>query len=366
MSTSKPSATSAALPESVGILGLGLIGSAVASRLTPAGVRVRGFDPDAKSMAKLETLGGSPGTRDDVWQCDVVVSAVFNTEQLAAELANAPPGDGRALVTVSTNDPDAMPALAEGAFGKGYELVEAPISGTSADLANGEAMLIVAGQAETAERLAPLFEALARAHYHVGNIGNGNRAKLAINLILGLSRAAVAEGLVFAKAIGLEPADFLELALDSAATSKVMASKGPKMAARDFAALGRIAQSAKDFHLIRDAASRAGQGLPMVERYLEIIADNLANGEGDLDNSAVLLAIERTPAQQMIAGHRAGRSRRSSIKVLVGRVPPAVSWTGAPIQDRSNPCRHKATCRSLRLLRGRQSVHRRPCRACPT
>ena len=121
-------------------------------------------------------------------------------------------------------------------------------------------------------------------------------AKLAINLVLGLTRAAVAEGVVFAKAVGLDPADFLDLALQSAAASKVMASKGPKMVARDFEPLGRIAQSAKDFGLIRDAAERAGQGLPMTARYLEIVADNLAKGEGDLDNAAVLLAIERVHA----------------------------------------------------------------------
>lgn len=295
MSTQNQPSANEALPQTVGIFGLGLIGSAIASRLVPTGIKVQGFDPDAKSMAKLETLDGIPSAREDVWQSEIIISAVFNTEQLANEVANAPPGNGRALVTVSTNDPDAMPALADAARGKGYELIEAPISGTSADLANGDAILIVAGNTETVGRLAPIFETLARAHHHVGAIGNGNRAKLAINLILGLSRAAVAEGLVFAKAIGLDPTEFLELALDSAATSKVMASKGPKMAARDFTALGRITQSAKDFHLIRDTAIRNGQGLPMVERYLEIISDNLANGEGDLDNSAVLLAIDRTP-----------------------------------------------------------------------
>jgi len=76
-----------------------------------------------------------------------------------------------------------------------------------------------------------------------------------------------------------------------------MASKGPKMVARDFTPLGRVTQSAKDFGLIQDAADRAGQGLPMTQRYLDVVADSLANGEGDLDNAAVLLAIERAPAK---------------------------------------------------------------------
>ena len=116
---------------------------------------------------------------------------------------------------------------------------------------------------------------------------------LAVCRDLGLQRAAVAEGLVFAKAIGLDPGNFLELALDSAATSKVMASKGPKMVDRDFNALGRIAQSAKDFQLIHSCATRVGQGLPLAELYSKLIDDNIAHDEGQLDNSAVLLAIER-------------------------------------------------------------------------
>jgi 3-hydroxyisobutyrate dehydrogenase-like beta-hydroxyacid dehydrogenase len=283
------------LPASVGLFGLGLIGSAIARRLIAAGVTVTGFDPEAEAMTRLKEIGGDPVDAAEVWRAECVLSAVFSTDQLARMVTEAPVGEGRCLVSLSTCDPSEMPVIAEAAAGRGYTLVEAPISGTSADLAAGDAILLVAGDEARAAGLAPLFRALSRAHFHVGAIGNGNRAKLAINLVLGLSRAAVAEGVVFARAVGLEPADFLELALQSAASSKVMASKGPKMVSRDFSPLGRITQSAKDFGLIREQALRAGQGLPMAERYLEVVRRSLAAGEGELDNSAVLLEIERTP-----------------------------------------------------------------------
>jgi 3-hydroxyisobutyrate dehydrogenase-like beta-hydroxyacid dehydrogenase len=282
------------LSQTVGLFGLGLIGSAIATRLIAAGIVVLGFDPDPDCVSRLQELGGKPSLPEQVWQADIIISAVFNTEQLDAMITAAPPGNKRALISVSTCDPDQMPALANKATEKGYDLIEAPISGTSADLASGDAILVVAGDVAVAKTLAPVFDVLAREHYHVGAIGNGNRAKLAINLVLGLSRAAVAEGIVFAKAVGLDQADFLELALNSAASSKVMASKGPMMVSRNFEPLGRIAQSAKDFHLIQDTATRARQGLPLTQRYLEIVDDSLINDEGDLDNSAVLLAIERT------------------------------------------------------------------------
>ena len=286
----------AKLPGTIGLFGLGLIGGAIARRLIAAGVVVHGFDPDPTAMARLTDIGGQPTDADDIWGADCVISAVFSTDQLASLVAQAPDSKGKTLISVSTCDPSMMPDIAQAAADKGLDLMEAPISGTSADLASGDAILLVAGDKGIAEAIAPVFETLSRAHFHVGDIGNGNRAKLAINLVLGLSRAAVAEGVIFAKAVGLDPADFLELALQSAATSKVMASKGPKMVSRDFTPLGRVTQSAEDFGLIYDQAIKAGQGLPMAQRYLEIVGRSLAAGEGELDNSAVLLEIERTPA----------------------------------------------------------------------
>lgn len=281
------------IPTVVGLFGLGLIGHAIAGRLIAAGVSVQGFDPDAHCLRRLEDLGGNPVSAGEVWRTDYVISAVFSTDQLAGIIEDAPNSTGKILISMSTCDPAQMPDIAQSAANKGLSLIEAPISGTSKDLADGDAILLVAGEGTIASGLSSVFEILSRAHFFVGDIGNGNRAKLAINLVLGLSRAAVAEGVVFAKAVGLDPADFLELALQSAASSKVMASKGPKMVARDFSPLGRVNQSAKDFGLIWDQAQKAGQGLPMAHRYLEVVGDSLARGEGELDNSAVMLAIER-------------------------------------------------------------------------
>jgi 3-hydroxyisobutyrate dehydrogenase-like beta-hydroxyacid dehydrogenase len=137
-----------------------------------------------------------------------------------------------------------------------------------------------------------LWSILGRGHHYVGGIGNGNRAKLAVNLVLGLNRAALAEGLVFAQSIGLDPKAFLPLLQDTAAASAVMPSKGPKMVDRDFAPLGRIAQSAKDFGLIQSMSSATGQHLPFAATYLDMMALCMQNGDGDLDNAAVMLAIE--------------------------------------------------------------------------
>jgi 3-hydroxyisobutyrate dehydrogenase-like beta-hydroxyacid dehydrogenase len=278
--------------QTIGIFGLGLIGSAVARRLIGAGHIVHGFDPDPARGVALESLGGKPCSATQVWDADVIFSCVFDTDQLAAVIEMAPNAE-KVLVSVSTCDPDQMQGLADAAAKRGVVLIEAPVSGTSRALSNGDVLLLVAGDEGAVEQIAPILTAMSRQYMHVGKIGNGNRAKLAVNLVLGLNRAALAEGLVYAEALGLAPNDFLDIAKASAAQSAVMNSKGQMMAQREFAAQGRIAQSAKDFTLIRDGAAAIGQGLPFTETYLAMMRDAIEKGEGDLDNSAVLLPIAR-------------------------------------------------------------------------
>lgn len=278
----------------IGLFGLGLIGRALATRLIAAGHEVVGHDPGAEACAAFAALGVEVAAPGDVWKAKTVLSAVFDTGQLGAVIDAAPLDTGTTLISTSTCDPDLMPELADRAEAKGITLIEAPLSGTSKDLANGTAVFLLGGPEAVCTKLHGVFAALGRAQYYQGPIGQGNRAKLAINLVLGLNRAALAEGLVFAETLGLEPEGFLALLQDSAAASAVMRSKGPLMVARDFRPLGRIAQSAKDFNLIRNAAGKEGQHLPFAETYQRMVDDGVRSGEGDLDNSGILLAIARS------------------------------------------------------------------------
>ncbi|MGJ8609697.1 MAG: NAD(P)-dependent oxidoreductase [Octadecabacter sp.] len=276
----------------IGILGLGLIGSSIATRLIAQGYDVSGFDPDKSRCDALETLGGTAQTLNGIWATGCVFSCVFDTDQLESLVTNAPKTTA-ILISVSTCDPDRMAGIGVAAAAKGITLIEAPISGTSKSLAEGDVLLMVAGDKDVAKTLAPVFDAISRAHVHVGDHGNGNKAKLAINLVLGLNRAAIAEGMVFAQTLGITPDDFLSLAKVSAAYSAAMDGKGALMATRNFEPLGRIAQSNKDFTLIAQKAADADQGLPFTQTYLAMMKDAMNHDEGDLDNSAVLLPIER-------------------------------------------------------------------------
>src|SRR5262245_50034180 len=117
--------------------------------------------------------------------------------------------------------------------------------------------------------------------------------KLVTNLVLGLNRAALAEGLAFAGAIGLAPADALEVLLNCPAYSRTMDAKGPKMVAGDFTPAAKLSQHLKDVRIILVEGERAGQPLPLSALHRQLLEAAEAAGWGELDNSGIIRAIER-------------------------------------------------------------------------
>ena len=286
----------------IGVIGVGLMGMACARRLLAAGYRVVGHDPDARKRPPLEALGARAvdSASAIARECGTVVLAVFNTDQVE-DVLEGPQGLAAArserapltVVCVSTCDPDRIAALAARLPSDTIHFIESPVSGTSEQVARGEALGLVAGERAHVEAARGVIEAIAPRWHHLGAAGNGGRAKLAINLILGVNRAALAEGLVFAERMGLDPGAFLRVARDSAAYSQIMDVKGAKMVAGEFAPQGYVAQSLKDFTLMLEQARRLGQRLPLGEVYSSLMQGCVAHGDGELDNSAVIREIRR-------------------------------------------------------------------------
>jgi 3-hydroxyisobutyrate dehydrogenase len=168
-----------------------------------------------------------------------------------------------------------------------------PVSGTSDQVRRGDGVALIGGDANIAEEVSDIFDALFARRFHVGKVGDGGRAKLAVNLILGLNRLALAEGLVFAERLGLDPTAFLDVARGSASYSQVMETKGQKMVRGDFAPEGRARQTLKDVRLMLDQAAAHGQELKLLGVHAEVLEACLRAGEGDLDNSVVIEEIRR-------------------------------------------------------------------------
>lgn len=289
--------------KSVGLVGLGLVGTALSRRLLGAGFDVVGYDVDAAKRAALVQAGGRAAASVTglaaansrvlvaVFSTDQVEDVVEGKDSVLAAMASAP--GARSVYCVSTCDPDRIAALAERVAPRGITLLEVPLSGASDQIARGDGVGLIGGDRAAFDAAADLLDAICPRRYFVGAHGNGGKTKLAVNLILGLNRAALAEGLVFAERLGLDSKSFLEVVRGSAAYSQIMDIKGAKMVSGDFTAQGKITQHLKDVHLMLDYARRSQQALPLMQVVEELLESCVSHGEGDADNAAVIREIRR-------------------------------------------------------------------------
>ena len=285
----------------VAIIGLGLMGEVYATRLIAAGIPVTGTDIDPARRARLAEIGGTPA--DTVAAAlarrpRCILLAVFNTDQVEdlveRQILHALGDNSNAIVVCTTTaDPDRIAALAQSVETRGIRFLDVPVSGTSDQVRRGDGVALIGGDADIAAKLSDIFDALFARRFLIGKVGDGGRAKLAVNLILGLNRLALAEGLVFAERLGLDPAAFLQVAKGSASYSQVMETKGPKMVRRDFTPEGRVKQTLKDCHLMLDQARAAGQTLSMLEVHAGVLEACVQAGEAEMDNSAIINEVRR-------------------------------------------------------------------------
>jgi 3-hydroxyisobutyrate dehydrogenase-like beta-hydroxyacid dehydrogenase len=278
------------------MIGLGLMGAALSARLIDAGLPVIGFDIDAGRCKALKVIGGELAISavELAARCRTIVLAVYNAEQiesLLAELERSEKLANTTLICTTTCAPDEIMRIAKRADDAGLPLIEAPISGTSAEVRDGSAMALIAGSPEVIATAGALLDILCPQRVNVGKIGDASRTKLAINLVLQNNRAALAEGIAFAESLGLDPAVFLATARKSAAYSRVMDTKGDKMLKRDFTPQSHISQTLKDAELILTEAKHRNLSLPLTSAQAALLRTAIALEGPDSDSAAIIQAV---------------------------------------------------------------------------
>jgi 3-hydroxyisobutyrate dehydrogenase-like beta-hydroxyacid dehydrogenase len=289
--------------QAIGLVGLGLVGQALAARLRAAGLRAIGYDLRMEAVKAFHAQGGetAPSLAHLGEQVETALLAVFDTkgvlevvEGAAGLLAGA--HGVRRIVDCSTGAPEQLEALARRLGARGVEFIEAPLSGSSQQIAAGEAVALVGAEQAAWQAAQPLLSSLAAQCIHVGGPGMGARAKLATNLVLGLNRAVFAEGLAFAESLGIAPERFLALVLATPARSDAAQVKGPLMVAADFEPRSRIRQHQKEVALMLESAQASGLDLPFSRLHAALLAEAVDQGRGELDNAAIVLQLRgRTP-----------------------------------------------------------------------
>ncbi len=284
----------------IGLIGVGLVGSAMAERLKADGFDIVGFDIEQAKCEQLEKLGGvavnSPAEVTE--QTDRVILSLPDTD-VVLQVVEGPGGILEAkktpdyIIDTTTGEPDRTAALANRLAEQGIYFLDAPFSGSSQQVRDKEVVFMVGGDNNAYKKCMDIFQALGAKVFYLGASGNGSRAKLAGNLILGLNRLALAEGLVFAAKLGLESKAFLELLKVTPAYSAAMDVKGKKMLEGDFTPQARLRQHHKDISIMLRYAKDLEQELPLSKVHLQILEKAIAAGDGELDNSAVIREIQR-------------------------------------------------------------------------
>lgn len=284
----------------VGVLGTGLVGSAITELLLEQDIDVVVWN---RTRSKTEPLVAQGAVQADSpaelgQQCSHAFISVMTTD-IVAKLcegadgllqADSPP---RYILDTTTGDPDETVALAERLFTHEVFFLDSTISGSSKQIRERQGLYMIGGEEQAFKECEDLLKLVTDQYVYVGKSGSGSKIKLASNVILGLNRLVLAEGLIFAEKFGLDPEAFLQVLKRSAAYSVAMDIKGEKMISGDFTPQARVRQHHKDMSIVLKYADTFGQDMPLTKIHLDVMEALMASGGGDLDNSAVIREVRK-------------------------------------------------------------------------
>ncbi|MEU5310953.1 2-hydroxy-3-oxopropionate reductase [Streptomyces sp. NPDC021562] len=281
-------------------IGLGIMGSPMSENLLKAGYDVTGYTLEQDKLDRLAAAGGTAAASiaDAVRDADVVITMVPASPQVEAVaygpdgiLANARPGT--LLIDMSSITPETSVDLAKAAADQGLHVLDAPVSGGEAGAVEAVLSIMVGGEQADFDRAKPVFEALGRTVVLCGPHGAGQTVKAANQLIVAVNIQACAEAVVFLEKSGVDLTAALDVLGGGLAGSTVLARKRDNFLNRDFEPGFRIDLHHKDMGIVTDAARRVGAALPVGAVVAQLVASLRAQGDGGLDHSALLRAVER-------------------------------------------------------------------------
>jgi len=284
----------------IGIVGLGLLGSAVAARLRGGGHDVVGHDVVAEKARALEALGGQAApSAEAVARAAEAVCVVLPSLAAVEDVVLGPRGlavaghAGQTVIQMRTISPTLTERLAREVGAKGLAFLDCPISGTSGMVARGDGIIFVGGEQRVFDRWRPVLESVLPRAIYVGRPGQAMTLKLVANLLVALNSAAAAEALLMAKRAGLDLELALEVLTNSAATSRMLEVRGPLMARQEFPPQMKLDLFMKDLHLIQEAARGVGAPLPLTDAAERLYAAAMDAGHAGEDLAVVFTALAR-------------------------------------------------------------------------
>ncbi len=282
----------------IGFIGLGVMGRPMAGHLIAAGHALSLYRVKDASRQLVEQGGvAAPSARAVAEVSDVIILMVPDTADVDAVLFGADGvaaglSPGKLVIDMSSISPVATKAFAARIEALGCDYLDAPVSGGETGAINAALTVMVGGKPAVFDRALPILRVMGKTITHIGEVGAGQTAKVANQIVVGLTIQAVAEALLFARHAGADVAKVREALMGGLASSRILELHGERMIQRTFAPGFRIRLHRKDLTLAVDAARQLDLALPNAAATQQLMNAAIARGDGDKDHSALILTLE--------------------------------------------------------------------------
>src|SRR5918992_166621 len=288
------------MADTVGFIGLGIMGRPMAKNLMEAGYELvlQNRSPEkAEGLAEEGNATAARSPREVAEACDIVITMLPDSPDVEAVVAGEGGvlegiRDGALLVDMSTISPVVTEELAEKVKGRGASMLDAPVSGGDVGAIEGTLSIMVGGSEKDFERAKPLFEVMGKTVTHVGPSGAGQVTKAANQVVVALTIEAVSEALVLGSKGGVAPEKILDVLSGGLAANKVMEVKREKFLSHEFEPGGKVEFHHKDLGIALSAGREYGVVLPVTAIVDQMFEALMTRGRGGWDHSALLTLIE--------------------------------------------------------------------------
>jgi 3-hydroxyisobutyrate dehydrogenase-like beta-hydroxyacid dehydrogenase len=278
----------------VGVIGLGIMGSAIATNLARAGFPVHGYDVVAARGRALRRAGvtAERSAAEVAVRAPVIVTSLPNSEALL-QISTVLKRRGAVVVETSTL-PIEDKLVAQKNFSRsGIILLDCPLSGTGAQAKIRDLVVLGSGERKAFEKAVPVLQGFARSHYYLGAFGNGSRMKFVANLLVAIHNVSAAEAFVLGMKAGLDPKTIYQVIGDGAGASRMFQVRGPQMVAGRYRdATMKVEVWQKDMKVIADFAARLGVPTPLFNASAAMYNAAMAQGHAKDDTASVCAVLE--------------------------------------------------------------------------
>ena len=294
------------MASTVGVIGLGIMGGAMASNLLKADFKLIGYDLAPAARRALKRAGGvaARSGADVARRAGIVITSLPSVAALAAVSEEIARAKRKGLIVVETSTMPLEAKLAARAIVErsGATVLDCPLSGTGAQARTKDLLVYASGARSAYRQCVPVFEGFARGHHYLGAFGNGSKMKYVANLLVAIHNVAAAEAMVLARKAGLDLAQTLKVIGDGAGASRMFQVRGPMMVRDDYSdATMKVEVWQKDMHIIGEYATQLGCPTPLFAATAPLYTAAIAEGFAKEDTGAVCAVL----------GAMAGLPRRS-------------------------------------------------------